>query len=83
MNLETGQDKEEMNPTKEGHQLLHVNLAQGGELPDNWAYLNGCSTVTAFKSNQYLKGVETIKGGIRIYCNAGTVVANKRGNYGS
>jgi hypothetical protein len=81
MSLEIGQDEEEVNPTKEGHQLLHVSLAQGGELPDNRGYLNGCSMVTFFKSNQYLKGVETVEGGIRINCNAGTVVANKRGNY--
>jgi hypothetical protein len=26
--------------------------------------------------------VETVEGGIRINCNTGTVVANKRGNYG-
>jgi hypothetical protein len=51
MNLETGQDEEEVSPTKEDHQLLHVSLAQGGELPDNGAYLDRCSTVTAFKSN--------------------------------
>jgi hypothetical protein len=82
MNLETGQDEEEVSPTEEGHQLLHVSLAQGGELPENRAYLNGCLTLTAFKSNQFLKGVETVQGGIRINCNAGTVVANKRGNYG-
>jgi hypothetical protein len=82
MNLETGQDEEEVSPTKEGHQLLHVSLAQGGELPDNQAYLDQCLMVTAFKSNRYLKGVEAVEGGIRINCNAGTVVANKRGNYG-
>jgi hypothetical protein len=59
-----------------------VSLAQGGELPDNRAYLTRCLMVTAFKSDQYLEGVETVEGGIRINCKAGTVVANKRGNYG-
>jgi hypothetical protein len=81
MNLETEQDKEEVNWTKEGHQLLHVSLAQGGELPDNWAYLDRCSMVTAFKSNWYLKGVKTVKDGIRINCNATMMVTNKKGNY--
>jgi hypothetical protein len=38
--------------------------------------------VRAFKSNQFLKDVKTIKGGIKINCNAGAVVTNKRGNYG-
>jgi hypothetical protein len=82
MNLEAGQDEGDAIPTKEGHQLLRVSLAQGGELPDNRAYLNGCSTVTAFKSNRFLKNVKTVKGGIKINCNAGAVVTNKRGNYG-
>jgi hypothetical protein len=82
MNLEAGQDEGDMISIKEGHQLLHVSLAQGGELPDNRAYLNGCLTVSAFKSNQFLKNVKTVKGGININCNAGAVVTNKRGNYG-
>jgi hypothetical protein len=42
---EQGGKKEE---AQEGHQLLHVTLAQGGELPDDRAYLDGYSTVTAF-----------------------------------
>ncbi len=58
-----------------------MTLAQGGALPDNWAYLDGCSTVTAFKSGKYLKGIKTIQGGIKINCNAGAVVTNKRGTY--
>ncbi len=80
MNLEGGQDEGDATSIEEGHKLLHVSLAQGGELPDNRAYLNGCSTVTAFKSNQFLKNLMTVKGGIKINCIAGAVVTNKRGN---
>ncbi len=61
------------------HQLLNVSLMQGGALPDNWAYLNGCSTVTAFKSNRYLEGIRTLPHGIKINCNPGAVVTNKMG----
>jgi hypothetical protein len=68
--------------TEEGHQLLHVTLAQGGALPDNRAYLDGCSTVTAFKSDKYLRNIKTVNGGVRINCNAGVMVMNKKGTYG-
>jgi hypothetical protein len=78
MNLEAGQDEGDAIQNKEGHQALHISLAQGGELPNNRAYLNGCSTVTAFKSDQFLKDVKTIKGGIKINCNVGAVVTNIR-----
>jgi hypothetical protein len=56
---------------EEGRQLLNVAHVQGGALPDNQVYLNGCSTITAFKSGKYLKGVKTLARGIRINCNAG------------
>jgi hypothetical protein len=42
----------------EAHQLMHVMLAQGVALPDNRGYLDGYSTVTAFKCKKYLKGVK-------------------------
>jgi hypothetical protein len=64
---------------EEGRQLLNVALVQRGTLPDNQAYLNGCSTVTAFKSGKYLKGVKTLAWGIRINCNAGAVTTNRKG----
>ena len=68
--------------TQEGYQLLHVTLAQGGQLPNNRAYLDGCSTVTAFKSDKHLKNIKTVKGGVKINCNAGMVATNLRGTYG-
>ena len=83
MNVEAQEEqggKEE--EAQEGHQLLHVTLAQGGELPDDRAYLDGCSTVTAFKSDKHLKNIKTVKGGVKINCNAGTVATNLRGTYG-
>jgi hypothetical protein len=57
-------------------------LAQGGALPDNWVYLDSCSTVTTFKSEEYLKGLKTLSNGIKINCNAGTVNTNQKGIYG-
>jgi hypothetical protein len=57
-------------------------LAQGGVLPDNRAYLDGCSMVTAFKNNKYLKGVKELREGIKINCDTGLVMSNLKGNYG-
>ncbi len=54
-------------------------LMQGGMLPGNRAYLDGCSTVTAFKNDKYLKGVTKVHEGIKINCNAGTVSINLLG----
>ena len=80
MNLEEqGKTKDQQ---EEGHQLLNVTLAQGGNLPENQAYLDGCSMVTAFKMNKYLKGIKTLPSGIKINCNAGTVSTNRMGTYG-
>jgi hypothetical protein len=79
MVVEMGKKTEEQ---YEGHQLLNVSFMQGESLPDNRAYLNGCSTVTAFKTDKYLKDVRTVPGGININCNAGTVTMNKVGKYG-
>ncbi len=72
---------EEQEEVKEGHQLLNMTLMQGTALPENRAYLDGCSTVTAFKSNKYLKNVRTVKQGIRINCNAGAVTIHQKGMY--
>ncbi len=45
---------------EEGHQLLNLTFAQEAALPENRAYLDGCSTVTAFKTDKYLKGIKTL-----------------------
>ncbi len=80
MNIEA-QGEADQEKVEGAHQLLSVTLAQGGALPDNWAYLDGCSTATAFKSRKYLKGIKGVQRGIKINYNAGTVVTNKRGAY--
>jgi hypothetical protein len=76
---EQGKTKDQQ---EEGHQLLNVMLAQGGNLPENRAYLDGCSTVTAFKTDKYLKGIKTLPSGIKINCNTGVVLTNHMGTYG-
>ncbi len=62
---------------------MHVTLAQGAVLPINRAYLDGCSTIMAFKSKKYLKGIKKQDGKIKINCNASTVVMDLMGKYGS
>jgi hypothetical protein len=73
---------EEQEEVKEGHQLLNGILMQGTVLPENKAYLDGCSTVTAFKSDKYLKNVRTVQQGIKINCNARAVTTHQKGTYG-
>jgi len=68
---------------QEGHQLLNVSMLQGDALPDNRAYLDGCSTITAFKADKYLQGIKTIRNGIKINYNAGAVTTNRLGSFGS
>ena len=57
-------------------------MLQGDALPNNRAYLDGCSTVTAFKSDKNLKGIKTVRNGIKINCNAGAVTTNEMGSFG-
>ncbi len=83
MNVEAQEEEgRKEQEAQEGHQMLHVTLAQGGALPDDRAYLDGCSTATAFKSDKHLKNIKTVRGGVKINCNAGTVTTNLRGTYG-
>jgi hypothetical protein len=81
MNLDA-QEEAKGQTAEDGHQLLHVSLTQGGDLPDDRAYLDGCLMVTAFKNKRFLKEIRTVKGGIKINCNAGAVVTNKKGKFG-
>jgi len=71
----------EQEAAEDAHQLLHVTMTQGGELPDDRVYLDGCSTVTAFKIKRFLENIKTEEQGVRINCNAGAVTTNKRGTY--
>ena len=83
MNLEAQGASGEQEAAEDAHQLLNVALTQGGELPDDRVYLDGCSTVTAFKNERYLQNIKTEERGVRINCNAGAITTNKRGTYGN
>jgi hypothetical protein len=72
MNLE-GQAEGDGDQDAQAHQLLNMTLLQGGSLADHWVYLDGCSTVAAFKSGKYLSGLEVMPTRIKINCNAGSV----------
>jgi hypothetical protein len=65
------------------HQLLNVSLMQGDALLENWAYLDGCLMVTAFKSDRYLEGIRMLLHLIKINCNVGVVVTNKMEHLGN
>jgi len=73
----------EQEDVESGHQLLHVSMLQADDLPDNRAYLDGCSTVTAFKSKQYLENIRSVKRGVKINCNSGVMHTNEVGDYGT
>ncbi len=81
MNLNAQDEVEKVQ--EEGYQLLNVTFVQGAALPENRAYLDGCSTVTTFKTDKYLKGIKTLTNGIKINCNAGAVTTNQMGSYGN
>jgi hypothetical protein len=68
-------------PEGEAHQLMHVMLTQGVALPNNRAYLDGCSTITAFKCKKYLMEVKERNTGIKINCNPGAVTTSLMGKY--
>ena len=68
---------EEAEEQQEGLQLLNVSMLQGEALPDNRAYLDGCLTVTAFKSDRYHKGIKTVRNGSKINCNTGAITTNE------
>jgi Tfp pilus assembly protein PilX len=82
MNLEA-QEESNQEPAEEAQQLFNVTLAQGGELPNNRVYLDGCSTVTAFKNDRFLKSIKTEAQGIKINYNVGAISTNKREQYGN
>ena len=83
MNLDAQEDGGEGQAVKEGHQLMNMSFNQGGELPDDRAYLDGCSTVMAFKNGKFLSDIHLVREGIKINCNAGAVTTNKKGRFES
>jgi hypothetical protein len=82
MNQEAQEDTTKEQAGKEGHQMIHVSFSQGGELPDDRAYLDGCSTMTAFQNKKFLENLRQVRGGIKINCNAGVVTADMKRDFG-
>ena len=82
MNQEAQEDATKEQAGEEGRQMMHVRFSQGRELPDDRAYLDGCSTVMAFKNKKFLENLRQVKGGIKINCNAGAVSTDVKGDFG-
>jgi hypothetical protein len=64
------------------HQFFHLIMLQADELPDDHAYLDGCSKVTAFKTKKCLENLRRVKQGVKINCNSGAMHTNIVGDYG-
>ena len=65
-----------------GFMGIQVAILQGKELPSNIAYLDNCSTVTAFKTSKYIRNIKAQKKGMQVNCNAGNVETNWKWEYG-
>ena len=61
---------------------IQVTMLQGKEIPSNRAYLDNCSTVTAFKTAKYIRNIKTKKKGIQVNYNAGSIKTDQKGEYG-
>jgi hypothetical protein len=87
-----GMSEEDKQAARTAHEFFHASMVQGEELPDWQAYLDGCSTVTAFKnkkhltsihSKKHLMSIHTVARGVKINCNAGNLKTNQQGEYGT
>ena len=67
---------------KDGFMGIQVAVLQWKELTRNRAYLDNCSTVTAFKTAKYIHNIMTKKKGIQVNCNAGSIKTNQKREYG-
>ncbi len=65
------------------HQFFHVSMLQADKLPDDQVYLDGCSTVMAFKTKKYLDYLRRVKQGVKINYNSRAMCTNIMGDYGS
>ena len=55
-------DKENGDKKEKGSFMgIQVAMLQGKEFPSNRAYLDNCSTVTAFKTAKYIRNIKTKK----------------------
>ena len=66
---------------KGGFMVIQVSMLQGKELPINRAYLDNCSTVTAFKTTKYIRNIKTPIKGMQVNCNAGSIKTSRKGEY--
>jgi hypothetical protein len=82
MNLGNEEEEGEAQYDENGVQLLNVTMLHGCGLSEDRAYLDNCSTITAFLDEKYLEGIVTVRDGMKINCNAGTMTTNRRGSYG-
>ena len=66
--------------------MLQVTLLQGDKtkysLDEDRGYLDGCSTVTAFKNAKHLKNIHKSDDHLKVNCNAGAVIADEIGSFG-
>ena len=74
---EENEDKKE----KGNFMVIQVAMLQVKELPSNRAYLDNCSTVTAFKTAKYIRNIKTKKKGMQVNCNGGSIKTNRKGEY--
>ena len=85
MNL-VAQDAEDGELAEDATSPLQVTLLQGANNTDmldkNRAYLNSCSTVTAFKNSTLLSNIQKSDRPLRVNYNAGAVVANEADTFG-
>ena len=56
--------------------VIHVTMLQGKGLSRDRAYLDNCSTVTAFTDPKYIENLRTVERGMTVNGNAGVVKTN-------
>ena len=79
---EAADEGEEDAKEEGGFMRIQVAMLQGKELPSNRAYLDNCSTVTAFNTAKYIRNIKTKKKGIQVNCNARSIKTNRKREYG-
>ena len=87
MNVRAAVTQEKEEETEEAVGCLQVLLLQGPEgqcgLNKNRVYLDSCLTVTTFKNTRHLSNIKEADHLLRVNCNAGAVVTNKKGKFGT
>ncbi len=58
-------------------------MLQTDKLPNHRTYLDGCSTVTAFKTKKYLENLWRVNRGVKINCNSRALRTKILVDYGS